>query len=92
MQTVKEWQTSYGRYEAAAMVQGDSLEDLWQILTCQIGPICGVVGAFPCLIPDEWSLENPPEHVREFVGMGICNEGTGTELGPLLTPGTGAEQ
>ena len=71
MQTVKEWRSSFGRYEAAAVLQADSLEDLWQLLEYDIRPICGVIGVFPCLIPDDRSLEDPPDHVREFVGMAI---------------------
>jgi hypothetical protein len=71
MQTVKEWRSSFGRYEAAAMVQADSLEELWQLLEYDIRPIHGVVGIFPCLIPDERSLVDPPDHVREFAEMRI---------------------
>ncbi len=66
LQTVLECCRPFGRYDAAAIVQAESLEELWQILTLHIRPICGVLEIFPCLIEEGRSLNNPPEHVREF--------------------------
>jgi hypothetical protein len=67
MHTVLECCTSFGRYDEAAVIQAESLEELWQIITSQIRPICGVLDIFPCLIEDGRSLKNPPKHVQEFV-------------------------
>ncbi len=69
LQTVLECCTSFGCYDEAAIIQGESLEELWRILTSQIRPICGVIETFPCLIDDVGSLKDPPEYVREFVGV-----------------------
>ncbi len=60
----------FGRYDAAAVIQAENLEELWQIISSQIKPIDGIVGTFPCLIEEDKSLENPPEHVQEFVTVG----------------------
>lgn len=70
LDTVSECCTPFGRYDAAVTTQAESLEELWQIVSEQIGEVGGVVQTFPCLIKDEMSLENPPEHVREFVSIG----------------------
>jgi DNA-binding Lrp family transcriptional regulator len=67
LQTVLECYTSFGRYDEAAIIQAENLEELWQIITCQIRSICGGVDVFPCLIEEGRSLKNPPEHVQEFI-------------------------
>jgi hypothetical protein len=69
VQEAKDCRMGFGRYEAAAMDQAASLEDLWHVLICQIVPMRGVVGIFPCLVLDDQSLESLPEHVLEFAGM-----------------------
>jgi hypothetical protein len=69
LETVSECCMSYGRYDAAAITQAESLEELWQIIDGQIAELRGVTGAFPCLLEEEASLRNPPEHVREFVSI-----------------------
>lgn len=58
---------SYGRYDEAAIIQAETLEELWQIIASEIKSISGVVEIFPCMIEEGRSLKNPPEHVKEFV-------------------------
>ena len=70
MQTVLECCTSFGRYDEAAIIQAESLEELRQIITSQIRSISGIVDIFPCLIEEGRSLKDPPEHVQEFVQIG----------------------
>ena len=67
LRTVLECCMPFGRYDEAALIQGESLEELWQILCLQIKPVSGVLEVFPCLIPEDKSLTDPPEHLREFV-------------------------
>jgi hypothetical protein len=78
LQPVLECCTSFGRYDEAAIIWGESLEELWQILASQIRPMCGVAEVFPCLIEDDRSLMDPPQHVREFVGL--CGASGCTEV------------
>ena len=59
----------FGRYDAAAMTQAESLEELWQIVSCQIGGICGVIETFPCLIQEDMSLNHLPQHVQDFAAL-----------------------
>ena len=66
LQTVLECCVSFGRYDEAAIIQAESLEELWQVITSQIRTICGVLEIFPCLIEEDKSLKNPPEHIQEF--------------------------
>ncbi len=40
LQTVLECCMSYGRYDEAAIIQAETLEELWQIIASQIKPIC----------------------------------------------------
>ena len=67
LRTVLECSTPFGRYDEAAIIQAESLEGLWQIITTQIRTICGVIEIFPCLIEEGRSLKNPPLHVKEFI-------------------------
>ncbi len=60
----------FGRFDAAIVVQAGSLEEIWGIIISQVNPIAGVIGTFPCLIEADKSLENPPEHVKEFIAIG----------------------
>ena len=59
----------FGRYDAAVMIQGESLEELWQIVSCQLKTIPGVIEAFPCLLEGDNSLKNLPEHLQEFIAV-----------------------
>ncbi len=70
LNVVSECCMPFGRYNAAAVTQAESLEELWQIVSCQIGGICGVIETFPCLIQEDMSLSNPPQHVQDFVAAG----------------------
>ena len=63
--------TSFGRYDEAAVIQAESLEELWQIITSQIKSICGVVEIFPCLIEDGRSLKDLPQHIEEFIQISV---------------------
>jgi hypothetical protein len=67
LSVVAECCTPFGRYDAAALIEGDSLEELWQIVRVDINLVRGVVASFPCLIEDNQSLRNPPDHLKEFV-------------------------
>jgi len=66
LSVVSECCTPFGRYDAAAMIEGESLEDLWHIVKIELNLVRGVVATFPCLIEDGQSLRNPPEHVKEL--------------------------
>ena len=65
--TVLECCAPFGRYDAAAIIQAESLEDIWQIITSRIRKTSGVIETFPCLIEDDKSLENLPDFMREFI-------------------------
>jgi hypothetical protein len=56
----------FGRYDAAAMIEAESLEDLWQIVRVELSLVRGVVATLPCLIEDDRSLKNPPDHLKEL--------------------------
>ena len=65
--TVLECCAPFGRYDAAAIIQAESLEDIWQIITSRIRKTSGVIETFPCLLEDDKSLENLPDFMQEFV-------------------------
>jgi hypothetical protein len=66
MSVVNECCTPFGRYGGAALIEGDSLEDLWQMIRLELNLVRGVVEAFPCLVGDDKSLRNPPDHLKEL--------------------------
>ena len=66
LSVVSECCTPFGRYDAAAMIEGESLEELWQIVRVELNLVRGVVSALPCLIEDDRTLKNPPEHLKEL--------------------------
>ncbi len=66
LSVVSECCTPFGRYDAAALIEAETLEDLWQIIRVELNRVRGVEGCLPCLIADEMSLRNPPEHVKEL--------------------------
>ncbi len=66
LSVVSECCTPFGRYDAAALIEGESLEELWQIVRVELNLVRGVVESFPCLLEDDCSLRNPPEHLKEF--------------------------
>ena len=66
LSVVSECCMPFGRYDAAAMIEGESLEDLWQIVRLELNLVRGVESALPCLIEDTRSLKNPPEHLKEL--------------------------
>ncbi len=70
LNTILESCIPFGRYDAAVLIQAESLEEMWQLISCQINAIPGVVEAFPCLIQNDKSLKNLPEHVQEFIAIG----------------------
>jgi DNA-binding Lrp family transcriptional regulator len=49
----------YGRYDAVAMIQANTLEEVRHILLSEIQPIPGVIETMPCLILED---ENQTEH------------------------------
>jgi hypothetical protein len=66
LSVVSECCTPFGRYDAAAVIEGESLEDIWAIIRVDLNLVRGVVASFPCLIEDSQSLRNPPEHLKQF--------------------------
>ncbi len=63
---VSECCTPFGRYDAAAIIEDESLEDLWQIIRVELNLVRGVEACVPCLIEDATTLRNPPDHVKEL--------------------------
>lgn len=43
----------YGRYDAAAILEAQSLEDIRQVLFSDIQPIPGVLDILPCIIAED---------------------------------------
>ena len=66
LSVVSECCTPFGRYDAAAMIEGESLEELWNIVRVELNQVRGVVESFPCLVDDDKSLRNPPDHLKEL--------------------------
>ena len=66
LSVVSECCTPFGRYDAAALIEGESLEDLWQIVRVELNLVRGVVESFPCLIEEGQSLRHLPEHLKEL--------------------------
>ena len=66
LSVVSECCTPFGRYDAAAMIEGESLEELWNIVRVELNLVRGVVETFPCLVEDDRSLRNPPDHLKEL--------------------------
>jgi hypothetical protein len=66
LSVVSECCTPFGRYDAAAVVEGESLEELWDIIRVDLNLVRGVISSFPCLIEDGQSLKDPPEHLKQF--------------------------
>lgn len=66
LSVVSECCTPFGRYDVAAMIEGETLEDLWHIVRVELNLVRGVEACFPCLIEDGSSLRNPPEHLKQF--------------------------
>jgi hypothetical protein len=58
--------TPFGPYDVSALIEGETLEELWQIVRVELNLMRGVVESFPCLIKDDCSLRNLPEHLKEF--------------------------
>jgi DNA-binding Lrp family transcriptional regulator len=52
----------YGRYDAVAMIQADTLEQIRQVVLSEIQPLPGVIETMPCLILED---ENQPEHSKQ---------------------------
>ncbi len=66
LSVVSECCTPFGRYDGAALIEGESLEDLWHIVRVELNLVRGVTETFPCLVEDCHSLRNPPDHLKEF--------------------------
>lgn len=56
----------FGRYDVAAMIEGETLEDLWQTVHVELNCVRGVASTFPCLVENGRSLHTPPEHLKEL--------------------------
>ena len=57
---------TFGRYDAMAIVQGEGLEEIRQIILSEIQPIPGVIETMPCLIVEETGLTHS-DHIQEFL-------------------------
>ncbi len=66
LSVVSECCVPFGRYDAAAMIEGESLEELWQIVRVELNRVRGVEECFPCMVDDEHSLRHPPAHLMEL--------------------------
>lgn len=66
LSVVSECCTPFGRYDAAALIEGESLEELWEIVRVELNMVRGVVESLPCLVEDDRSLRNLPDHIREL--------------------------
>ena len=66
LSVVSECCVPFGRYDAAAMIEGETLEELWQIVRVEINRVRGVEESFPCMVDDSHSLRHPPEHLMEL--------------------------
>lgn len=66
LSVVTECCTPFGRYDGAATIEGESLEELWEIVRVELNQVRGVTETLPCLIEDNWSLRNPPDHLKEL--------------------------
>jgi DNA-binding Lrp family transcriptional regulator len=58
----------YGRFDAVAIIQANTLEDIRHILLSEIQPIPGVIETMPCLIlEDENQAEfgQPPQPIKQ---------------------------
>jgi len=58
----------YGRYDAVAIIQADSLEGIRHIILSEIQSIPGVIETMPCLILEDESLaelRQPPQPVEQ---------------------------
>ena len=59
IQAVTESYMVYGRYDAVAMIQANTLEDVRHILLSEIQPIPGVIETMPCLILEDENQAEP---------------------------------
>ncbi len=66
LSVVSECCTPFGRYDAAALIEGESLEELWEIVRVELNMVRGVVESLPCLVDEDHSLRNPPDHLKEL--------------------------
>ncbi len=66
LSVVSECCTPFGRYDAAALIEGESLEELWEIVRVELNMVRGVVESLPCLVEDDYSLRHPPDHLKEL--------------------------
>lgn len=66
LSVVSECCTPFGRYDGAAVIEGESLEELWHIVKVELNLVRGVVQTLPCLVEDDKSLRNPPDHIKEL--------------------------
>jgi hypothetical protein len=66
LSVVTECCTPFGRYDEAAVIEGESLEELWEIVRVELNRVRGVVDSLPCLVENERSLKDPPDHLKEL--------------------------
>ena len=53
LKPVTETFMAYGRFDAVAFIEADSLEEIRRILLSEIQPIPGVIETLPCLIVED---------------------------------------
>jgi len=52
---------AYGRFDAVAFIEADSLEEIRRIVLSEIQPIPGVIETLPCLIIEDQLLTEPEQ-------------------------------
>ncbi len=58
LKPVLETHLLYGRYDAVAIIKAGNLDEIKQIIFCDIQPIPGVVETMPCLIVEDDTLHS----------------------------------
>ena len=59
LKSVTESYMVYGRFDAVAMIQANTLEEVRHILLSEIQPIPGVIETMPCLILEDENQSEP---------------------------------
>ena len=68
LEPVTESYMVYGRFDAVAMIQADTLEDIRHIILSEIQSIPGVIETMPCLILEDETQPAPgytPQPVKQ---------------------------
>lgn len=66
LERVSECCMTFGRYDAAAIINAETLEDIRNIIISDIQPIPGVMETLTSLVVEDEFLGNP-DHPKEFL-------------------------